>query len=67
MNADVKQRMDALLSTSARLVIDVFIEELIEDAVNDFMSCSKDTFDRNKGRVEAYQRLLNYVRTRSIQ
>lgn len=64
MNAEIKQRMDALLNTSARLVLELYIEELIEDAHKDFMLCTKDTFDLNKGRVQALKELLTHVKSR---
>lgn len=61
MNADVKQRMEALLASSGGLVLQVFVEELIEDSLQDFMKCNKDTFDIQKGKIQAYQTLLNHV------
>lgn len=62
MNSDIQRRMDALLATSARLTLEVFFAELAEDACKDFMACSKDSFDAQKGKVQAYKELLNYVK-----
>lgn len=62
MRPETKQRMDALLSSGARPVIETFLEELLDEKRLGYDSCNRDTFDVHKGEVLAIRNLLNYVR-----
>lgn len=56
--------MDALLATGAGLVLESYLEELIEDKRKDYDSCSRETFDAKRGEVIGLQSLLNYAKKR---
>lgn len=62
MRPETKQRMDALLSSGSRLVLETYIEELIDDTRKEYDQCNRDTFEAKKGEIRAYIRLLNHVR-----
>lgn len=62
MQAETKRRMDALLSGGGRLVLETYLEELIEDKRREYDSCNRETFDTKKGEVLGLLSFLNYVR-----
>lgn len=64
MQAGTKQRMDALLASSAGLVVEAYLEELIDDKRKEYDSCSVDNFLVKKGEIVGLMQLLNYVKKR---
>lgn len=61
MSNDAVQRMQALISGSAGLVLEVFLEARIEEKLRGFMSTSDGTFQQHKGRIAELQELVQFI------
>jgi hypothetical protein len=61
---NTRQRMDALRNTQAGQVFKEFLQAELVEAQSDFIKCTKDTFEQNKGRVLGLQKLINYLNSK---
>lgn len=61
MATAAKQRMDALRSSSAGMVVLEYLREELQTRMDSLVSCTKDTFDTQKGRCVELQQQIKYL------
>lgn len=62
----VRDSMNKLLDTSASLVLAEFLRELLQDRTKALLHCNKDNFERQQGRAQEVEALLQIVEKKGV-
>lgn len=59
--ADIEQRMEALRGTNAGLILAEFFKHRLEERTREFLRCSKENFDLQRGRCHELESLIAFI------
>lgn len=59
--SDIEQRMEALRGTNAGYMLAEFFKHRLDQQMKGFLSCTKETFEAQKGRCQELQSLIDFI------